>query len=800
MNYLFPASIMANNFAMTAIMIVSSFAGKSDVAADIGIVHGVTVALFYALSANARSMILNPSSGVSSQAILGRRLLLLLPVGAISCLLSTQVAGVEPVFAFLLVLRRCAEWIAEVYVSDMELRNQGKSAARFLALQTVLTWTVIGWLMADLPALPLVILVWGASPLWFSSAHLFESVHIGSIAVRTWVKQLPHFGSTAVIGVSVYVFRLLLLLLVGKTIAGDLYAVFAIGGFLGTVFAQAIGPTLVLQEVRGSARQFPAWLTAAIALSLLSGAALFALASVRPDQLLWTGKSGFFWMGLGLSLIGGVFMVAAQWVRLGLVQVHAGKDVFGPDVVANILIVASVPFSYHLFGMNALVSLYLISSLLSLICYSSAARSADLWTSRFQSWAHPVKAMIVVLLFVPIFFQLSGEVFSDTEYQFDTGGSLTRLPIPVSVLACYGGIVLLGRFERAHMTLTVVFFTFTLMLGSSVLLTYGHTGQEKAKLILLIQFVLPMFALVLGQMFDVEDRTISVVARAFLVTLAAIVPAQLVASWLRGHVVLSPYMYLFSVYQHFQYVPVMFAAAYLIALFSLWDVRRYRLVLLTMSIPIGIFMAAAMSTLACIALIVGVVGFAAYRRLYGWSTRQVLILCFGVVISVLGYFWIVANTSSFTKYRMVSIEGEGVDSPKNVAQRIGYWKFYGKEVFSDLKSAVLGHMSPPDRAQYPSAHNYYLDFAYNYGLIALLPLLGLIAGTLVMVSRNWGAIAASLPLLGLVSVVLFLVLVENSFKVGMRQPYPGILTFFLWGVLLAQLSRGTLNTGSPSLR
>jgi hypothetical protein len=36
-------------------------------------------------------------------------------------------------------------------------------------------------------------------------------------------------------------------------------------------------------------------------------------------------------------------------------------------------------------------------------------------------------------------------------------------------------------------------------------------------------------------------------------------------------------------------------------------------------------------------------------------------------------------------------------------------------------------------------------------------------------------------------VVLFLILTDNSLKVGMRQPYPGILTFFFWGVLLSRL-------------
>jgi hypothetical protein len=47
---------------------------------------------------------------------------------------------------------------------------------------------------------------------------------------------------------------------------------------------------------------------------------------------------------------------------------------------------------------------------------------------------------------------------------------------------------------------------------------------------------------------------------------------------------------------------------------------------------------------------------------------------------------------------------------------------------------------------------------------------------------------ASPSLLGLALVVLFILFVDNSLKVGLRQPYPGIISFFLWGVLLSRLS------------
>lgn len=799
MNYLFPAAIMSTTFALTGLMIVLGLAGKSDAAADVGIVYAVTVALFNSFSGNARSIILNPSSGVPIASILSVRLLLLLPLGALSFLLSTNLAGVEVLLAFVLVLRRGMEWVAEVYLCRMEQRDEKKPTLIFLALQIILTWSVFVWMLADLPFLLLVMLVWATSPIWISAKFILECVHSHPLTRGTYLRQFPHFGSTAVIGISVYVFRLLILLVAGKTIAGDLYSAFAIGGFLGSVFAQAIGPTLVLQEARRSVTGFPIWLKAAIMLSLLSGVTLFVMANVRPEQLLWTGKSGFFWTAAGLSLIGGAVMVAAQHVRLRLLQHPITRDVFGPDVLVNILIVGSVPYFFYLFGMGSLAYLFLVSSLLGMIFYYSAEKSENLWADKIPSWDQPMRAAIALLLLTPIFFQVNGAIFRDPRYVFDTGGLLNRLPIPISVLACYGGIMLLGGYRRARLSFATIFFTFTLMLMSSIVLAHDQSNLQKAKLILLIQLVLPMFALVLGQLFGAKHGMKSLLAKTFFYVLIALVPAQLAATWLSGQLLLSPYLYLFSVYQHLQYVPLVCVISYLVSLCSLWSLQRYRLALQALGALISIYAVSALSSGAMGSLVFGVLGFATYEKVRGRGTMNVLVLCVLVLISTFGFLWFAKNSKIFVvKFGEVYSAqlGANMKVPRNMAERITYWKFYAEEVFDSPKNAVWGHVRPPDRTQYPSAHNYYLDFAYNFGVVALLPLFGLMTFTLFRMYQNWKTIVVSSSLLGLTTVVPILVLVDNSFKVGMRQPYPGIFTFFLWGVLLTKLDRKSLSTGS----
>ena len=108
-------------------------------------------------------------------------------------------------------------------------------------------------------------------------------------------------------------------------------------------------------------------------------------------------------------------------------------------------------------------------------------------------------------------------------------------------------------------------------------------------------------------------------------------------------------------------------------------------------------------------------------------------------------------------------------------------------MIGSFKALLFGHPKPLEREQRSSAHNFYIDFAYSFGVLALLPVLALIAYTATLLWRCRKAVWASESLLALALVVALLVLVESNLKVSLRQPYPGIAIFFLWGLLLARL-------------
>jgi len=795
--YLFPAAFLLNASSMTFLLIGAGTMGQAELAADIAIVQGATLAVFFAFSANARSIILGRSTKISWLLVLRTRVVLLAPLGAVALVISLYLTEAAPALALALVLRRCSEWLSEIYLARRELEKNYSSALWFIAIQSVLLVIAIASAVVDHPFANVGIFMWALVPLVLSGDFVRKHFRLGGFLDAGWAHMLPHFGSTAITGITVFMFRLVILLLVGKAYAGNLFTAFAIGGVLGSVFAQAIGPTLVFHAKEGLVSDIPRWLMACLIGSVGVGIAL-AFASAADWQVLAEmGKPAMFWSATGASLIGGAVMVFAQRFRLRLLQHHETGDAFGPDVLTNFFIVAFVPYVYYLLGIDALSWLFFINAVIALVFYVSADRTA-FSGRKITGVDSPIfRQAVAVGLLLPVFFQLSGGIFRDQDLVVDSGGDILNLPIPISVLVCYGAIVAIGSYNRARASLTVIFLCFCLMLLSTVLTTQGDGGQQQSKIILLIQFILPMLALVLGQTYAGSLDSEENVAKACLYVVALMIPLNVVATWIQNLPLLSWYLYAFSVYQHLQYVPVVLVCAFMIACFSLWPNKVYRTVLIVLAIPIGAYAKLSLSMLTVGGLLIGSVTFIAYRylRKCGKDQKGPLLLLLMIVIGICGAAIPVGETlDSWGKPRSVF----EILEARNTAQRIKIWKFYIDEIASSDSKWVFGHGTPPDRRLYPSAHNYYLDFVYNFGLVALIPILWLIAFTLWKSGGHWRKISEDPKFFVLTGAVLFLLLVDNSLKVGLRQPYTGIVAFFLWGMLISKLSELGRTAGTDS--
>lgn len=396
--------------------------------------------------------------------------------------------------------------------------------------------------------------------------------------------------------------------------------------------------------------------------------------------------------------------------------------------------------------------------------------------------------LIAATLIFPIFFQLSGGVFDSQDLVIDSKGVLNRLPLPLSIGTCFFGVIIfLQNYRKAWHAIAFV-SALVITMSLSVLLAGSAHGVEGRKIILALQFLLPTIGLILGQLMHDDSN---VIPKAFMWILLIFVPLQLFVGWWQHTLTLTHYLYAFSIYQHFQFVPVIFVMAFCFVIVHLWDDKKT--ILRALIFIMGVYVIASASFLAIAAYSCFVIVFFILKmsklkakRLTGWIAFGACIVVAAAVVAI--YFNVAKNSKSiiddnaqYTNKFQALVEGK---LPVNVIGRLSDWKLYGGWITENERTLLFGHVSPPSREVITSAHNWYLDFAYNFGLIALLPIFSLIIFTFWQAWRLRRHLSEQT--LWLAGLVAFLVLVDSSFKVTLRQPYPGIFAYFLWGLLLSR--------------
>lgn len=799
----FPVAALLNSFSTTALLLIFGLAGRPEIVADIALVQAASLALFYAFSANARNLVL-ADEGRDGEAVAGAllkiRAVLMLPLACLTYMLAVIVGGAAASVAVVLIVRRTTEWIGEIALARHERLEQHRQTSHTMFAETMFLVLAIVLSIGFAADLALSILPWALAPL-----IAVRGAGLSFSGARLELRSLlPHFGSTAIIGASVYVFRLSIFLLAGKTTAGLLFTAFALGGLIPTVFGQALAPTLMRRY--GTANRLPPLLLLIPGVMLVAGFGIVTGITVNPD---WTPAIQLpppFMLAAGLSLCGGAVMSVAALVRTRLIHGDDGREVFGPDLLANVLLTSCVPFAYYAFGTVSFSGLYLFGACLSLFFLWGAGDRRGV-ASEYHG---AMLSVIGVLLTLPLFFQLDGGLFSDSAFVFETEGVLTRVPLPLSLLVVFCGIALLGNYKTASRSLTVLFFSALLFVMTSLVAAKGNADFEGAKLALLAQYLLPMFGLVLGEMYGAAARG-PVFERAACWVLVITLPAQLVSTWLQGYVLLSPKVAFFSIYQHLQYFPMIVSALSILAVLALWG-RKNRPSPLAGGLMLvsSVYIIAANSLGALVGLMIAWAGFAFVYCQRPRLRSQSLVLLFAALSAATLFAvatnsgWLVkvvattaeppAQMSWDSKLSEMMVRG-GEVSTRPAPRHMDYWRHYVDAILESPGALFVGHPTPPDRQQHPSAHNYWLDVTYNFGLLALLPVLAMLAWTVrEMWSRRSAIIGDSLLLAtGLAFAYLFFV--ENMLKVGLRQPYPGILSYFIWGLLIFRVRSLTAADG-----
>lgn len=352
----YPLAAAINFFSVTALLIIAGLLGKQDLAAEIGIIQGACIAVFLSLSGNARTLVLANSTDDDERNLFYFRLLLMVPAVVIAFFLMASIIEIPLYLIIGLILRKCTEWIAELQLANREKHTDIHFANRYIWTNMVGFFFLVLMLMFSwMNVFYITLYLWALLPIIYSWPYIRWISDIGQSKL-SFSKFIPHIGSTSVIGITTYVFRVLMILLAGKVLSGQMFTAYALGGVVSALYTYSLGPTLLL---RGKNNNNP--LLIFVLVTILVGGGVCLLAPLFSSAL--------FVYAIGFSLIGGGIMLWAQRRRLYLLQI-AKKDVFVPDALINILIIVSIPFFYYVFGEASFAGFFLWSAILNLFFYT----------------------------------------------------------------------------------------------------------------------------------------------------------------------------------------------------------------------------------------------------------------------------------------------------------------------------------------------------------------------------------------------------------------------------------------------
>tara|TARA_R110002049_G_scaffold224693_5_gene396424 strand:+ start:1097 stop:2221 length:1125 start_codon:yes stop_codon:yes gene_type:complete len=358
---LFPVAAAINFFSVTGLLIIAGLLEKQNLAAEIGIIQGAIIAVFLSLSGNARSLILANSSDDDERNLFCFRLLFIFPAVVAAFLLATSIIDVSIYLIVGLMLRKCSEWLAELQLANREKHNDIHFADKYVRVNTTgFLFLVLMLTFSWMELFYFLLYVWAILPVVFLLPYI-RWIYDDKKFKLSLTKFIPHIGSSSVIGITTYIFRILIVILAGKSLSGQMFTAYALGGVVSALYTYALGPTLLL---RGEDSNAPIFLFTILSILMGSGVCLSAL------LLGVEFYSSLFVYAIGFSLMGGGLMLLAQRKRMYILQV-AKNDVFVPDALINILITISVPFSYYVVGQASLTLFFLWAAILNLLFYST---------------------------------------------------------------------------------------------------------------------------------------------------------------------------------------------------------------------------------------------------------------------------------------------------------------------------------------------------------------------------------------------------------------------------------------------
>ena len=353
-----------NLFLPTLILIISSLFKQYSLAAELGILIGINIIFTQIFSANLRSIIIskNSTNNIYSHIIFRS-------VVVFFALLVNFIIFYNYNFIYFEVLLQITililiQWQCEIILTYYEIKNYKKKFLEYLFVCFIFSLLIIGSFIFQYNFL-LILIFFNILFLLFLIIGIFQVDRKFNSIKKIFLNVIKSkaFFSSLTISLSNLVWRLLILSLCGKTLAGIYFASFAIGSLPGTLFNNSFGPTMLKKNLKIK------YLDIFKFCSYLAITFLMLVCLYHKDKIFFDNQFTQLF-GTSISLVGSIFMIKGQYYRQFIIQKTNYKStLFNYDIIYSLIICLIVPFLFLIGGIKLIIISFLISSLISFAIY-----------------------------------------------------------------------------------------------------------------------------------------------------------------------------------------------------------------------------------------------------------------------------------------------------------------------------------------------------------------------------------------------------------------------------------------------
>lgn len=362
---IFPFTHLIVNFTLSFLLLIVGLKGEINLVSELAILQSINFMIFFPFNGNARNYILNSADQNFNENIFNFRLLSYFPLFIISLLTGLLLIDIEPQTIFFLLLLVSTSWFLDLSITICE-KQKNYLPVIFLCISLLIALLLVSLCEISNTNINLfcigLLIIYIPMIIYFLIKY-YKPINISNLRTIFKDKILTQIGGTAVIGISSFALKNIILLLLLKPIAGIIFMGFTLGGAVASIYAYSLGPTFIFNfDIRKINNKR---VMLFLLLLLLSFGIIIFFLSLKSIS----DYKHLFISCLIASSIGATLLVFSQSLKLFVTYRDLTLNIFKFEFIINSITIILVSILILFFNGYGAIFAYPLTSITSLYIY-----------------------------------------------------------------------------------------------------------------------------------------------------------------------------------------------------------------------------------------------------------------------------------------------------------------------------------------------------------------------------------------------------------------------------------------------